>query len=144
MSSHIIDPSAFTNVSEPRLQNLLRTGVAKAIFLQGVFPFAGRGFFSIHSLNEALSYDVPEGRRAEVVYFRGGNLSDDLLYLTVSADGKPIRYFPVGPKSDFHVPLVITESHGAGTKIEIGFAAPRALTGSVVVDAGIIEYPEGA
>jgi hypothetical protein len=143
MPPDIIDPHAIANVSEPRLQNLLRTGVAKGVFLQGVFPFAGRGFFSAHSLNDSLAYEVPADCRAELVYFRGGNMSDDLLYLTVSANGKPIRYFPVGPKSDFHVPLAIVESHPAGTRFEIGFASPRGITGSIVVDAGFVEYPEG-
>ncbi|CAA9545568.1 MAG: hypothetical protein AVDCRST_MAG88-373, partial [uncultured Thermomicrobiales bacterium] len=84
-------------------------------------------------------YRVPPGRTAEVVYFRAGNLSDDLLYLTLSADGKPVRYFPVGPKADFHVPLVIVESHAAGTRIEVGLAAPRGVSGTVVVDVGIVE-----
>jgi assimilatory nitrate reductase catalytic subunit len=60
------------------------------------------------------------------------------------ADGKPIRYFPVGPKGDFHVPLVIVESQPSGTKLEVGFAAPRSLTGSIVVDVGIVEIPEGS
>ncbi len=143
MPPDVIDPNALSNVSEPRLQHLIRTGAAKPLFLQGVFPFAGRGFFSTHTLNDSLVYEVPAGRRAELVYFRGGNLSDDLIYLTVTANSKPIRYFPVGPKGDFHIPLVVTESHPAGTRLEIGFAASRALTGSIVVDAGFIEYPDG-
>jgi assimilatory nitrate reductase catalytic subunit len=143
MPPDILQNHTETSVSEPRHQHLLRTGIAKAVFLQGVFPFAGRGFFSIHLLDESLTYEVPSNKRAELVYFRGGNLSDDLLYLTVTANGKPIRYFTVGPKGDFHVPLVITDSQPAGTRLQIMFAAPRALTGSIVVDAGFIEYPEG-
>ena len=125
--------------SETRLQRLVRTGAATPRFLQGVYPFVGRGVFDLGPLNDALSYRVPPGRTAEVVYFRAGNLSDDLLYLTLSADGKPVRYFPVGPKADFHVPLVIVESHPAGTRIEVGLAAPRGLSGTVVVDVGIVE-----
>ena len=79
---------------------------------------------------------------AEVVYFRAGNLSDDLLYLTLSINSQPVRYFPVGAKADFHVPLAIVEAYPAGTVIEVGLAAPRGLAGSVVIDVGILEMSE--
>jgi assimilatory nitrate reductase catalytic subunit len=144
MQTNLIESTNASAVSEPRLSHLLRTGKAKPVFLQGAFPFAGRGFFTPKTLNDALVYEVPPQCTAEVVYFRAGNLSDDLVYLTLMADGKPIRYFPVGPKGDFHVPLVIVESQPSGTKLEVGFAAPRSLTGSIVVDVGIVEIPEGS
>jgi assimilatory nitrate reductase catalytic subunit len=131
-----------TITTETRQQQKLRTGEAMPRFLQGVFPFAGRGFFDLGPLNDALSYQVPPGKSAEVIYFRAGNLSDDLLYLALSVNGQPVRYFPVGPKADFHVPLSIVESHPAGSRIEICLAAPRGLTGSVVVDVGILEESE--
>jgi assimilatory nitrate reductase catalytic subunit len=98
-------------VSETRLERLIRTGEATPRFLQGVYP-------------------VPPNKTAEVLYFRGGNLS---------ADGAPVRYFPVGPKADFHVPLAIVEPHPADTRLEVGLAAPRGLAGTVVVDVGIVE-----
>lgn len=126
-------------MTETRQQRLTRLGEATPRFLQGVFPFAGRGFFDLGPLNDALCYHVPAGRTAEVIYFRAGNLSDDLIYLALSLDGLPVRYFPVGPKSDFHVPLSIIETHPAGSRLEIALAAPRGLTGSVVVDVGILE-----
>lgn len=125
--------------SETRLQHLIRHGQARARFLQGVYPFMGRGVFDLAPLNDALSYTVPQGRTAEVVYFRAGNLSDDLLYLTLSANGESIRYFPVGPKADLHVPLAIIEAYPAGTRFDICLAAPRGLSGTVVVDVGIVE-----
>ena len=128
--------------TETRQQQRLRTGEATPRFLQGVFPFAGRGFFDLGPLNDALCYQVPAGKTAEVIYFRAGNLSDDLLYLALSVNGLPIRYFPVGPKADFHVPLSIVEAHPAGSRIEVCLAAPRGLTGSVVVDVGILEESE--
>ena len=131
-----------TITTETRQQQKLRTGEAAPRFLQGVFPFAGRGFFDLGPLNDALCYQVPPGKSAEVIYFRAGNLSDDLLYLALSVNGQPVRYFPVGPKADFHVPLSIVESHPAGSRIEICLAAPRGLTGSVVVDVGILEEGE--
>lgn len=128
-----------TITTETRQQRLTRLGLATPRFLQGVYPFAGRGFFEVGPLNDALSYVVPKEAQAEVIYFRAGNLSDDLIYLALCVNSLPIRYFPVGPKADFHVPLSITETHPAGSKIEVGFAAPRGLTGSIVLDVGLLE-----
>ena len=131
-------PAAFT-AYETRIERLMRLGRATPRFLQGVFPFAGRGVFDLVPLNDALAYTVPVGKTAQVLYVRAGNLSDDLLYLTLTANDTPIRYFPIGPKADFHVSLVITETHPAGTRLEIGIAAPRGLSGTVIVDVGMIE-----
>ena len=125
--------------SETRTEYLLRVGKATPRFLQGVYPFAGRGVFDLALLHEELTYVVPAGKSAQVVYFRAGNVSDDLLYLALTANDRPVRYFPVGPKSDFHVPLAIVELHPAGTRLQVGLAAPRGLTGSVIVDVGLIE-----
>lgn len=128
-----------TVMTETRLQRLLRAGGAAPRFLQGVYPFAGRGVFDLGPLHDELCYTVPRGAAAEVVYFRAGNLADDILYLTLSVNGKAVRYFPAGPKSDFHVPLAIVETYPTGSLIEVGIAAPRGLTGTVVVDVGLIE-----
>ena len=128
-----------TLTTETRQQRLTRLGLATPRFLQGVYPFAGRGFFEVGPLNDALCYVVPAYTRAEVIYVRAGNLSDDLIYLALCVNSQPVRYFPVGPKADFHVPLSITESYPVGAKIEVGFAAPRGLNGAVVVDVGILE-----
>ncbi len=128
-----------TLTTETRRERQIRLGRATPRFLQGVYPFAGRGFFEVAPLNESLSYTVPEGTAAEVIYVRAGNLSDDLIYLAVCLNSIPVRYFPVGPKADFHVPLSITEAYPAGSTIEVGFAAPRGLTGSVVIDVGLLE-----
>lgn len=131
-----------TIISEPRRERLLRTGAASSRFLQGVFPFAGRGLFELVPLDDTLTYVVPESKTAELVYFRAGNHSEDLLYLAVAANDTPIRYFAIGPKSDFHVPLAILEPHPAGTRLSILFAAPRGLSGTLIVDAGIVEIHE--
>jgi len=128
-----------TFTTETRQQRLMRTGQAAPRFLQGVYPFAGRGVFGLAPLSDELCYQVPAGKTAEVIYFRAGNLSDDLLYLALSLNGRPVRYFPVGPKADFHVPLSIVESYPAGSRIEVCLAAPRGLTGTIVVDVGILE-----
>ena len=128
-----------TITTETRQQRLTRLGLATPRFLQGVYPFAGRGFFDVGPLHDALCYIVPKGANAEVIYFRAGNLSDDLIYLALCVNGLPARYFPVGPKADFHVPLSITEAYPGGARIEVGLAAPRGLSGAVVVDVGILE-----
>ena len=141
-SQNLFEADALT--TETRQQRLLRTGRAAPRFLQGVYPFVGRGFFDLGPLHDSLSYRVPEGRTAEVIYFRAGNLSDDLIYLALSVDGRPVRYFPVGPKADFHVPLSIVETHPAGARLEVGLAAPRGLSGTVVVDVGILEESASA
>lgn len=127
---------------ETRHQRLTRLELAVPRFLQGVYPFAGRGFFDVSPLNDALCYVVPVSTTAEVIYVRAGNLSDDLLYLALCVNGQPVRYFPVGPKADLHVPLSIIEVHPAGTQLAVGLAAPRGLSGSVVVDVGILEEKE--
>jgi assimilatory nitrate reductase catalytic subunit len=131
-------------MSSPSSYNgrLVDNELATPRFLQGAFPFAGRGLFELSPLDERLRYTVPTQSSARVVYFRGGNHSDDLIYLVLAANGTPIRYFPAGPKGDFHVPLVIVETHPAGVLLEILIAAPRGLSGTVIVDAGIIESPE--
>lgn len=124
---------------ETRQQLLIRTGKATPRFLQGVYPFAGRGVFDPGPLHDELRYVIPKDRTAEVIYFRAGNLSDDILYLAVATNGVPVRYFPIGPKGDIHVPLAIVEEYPAGTKIEIIMAAPRGLAGTIVVDCGLLE-----
>ncbi len=136
------ESAADTITTETRHHRMVRTGQARPRFLQGVYPFAGRGVFDLGPLNDALCYQVPAGKAAEVLYVRAGNLSDDILYLALSVNGQAVRYFPVGPKADFHVPLSIVESYPAGSRIEVCLAAPRGLTGTVVVDVGILEESE--
>lgn len=80
---------------------------------------------------------------ARVRLVRGGRLSDDLVYICVTANGTPIRYFPTGPKGDAHVMLAIVEQHLAGVRLDVCLAAPRGLVGSVVVDVGFIELEAG-
>lgn len=139
----VSSPSAAL-ITETRLESLLRQGRATPRFLQGVYPFAGRSVFDLAPLYEELLYVVPAAHSAQIVYFRAGNLADDLIYLTLSANDVPVRYFPVGPKSDFHVPLAIVETYAAGTRLQVCFAAPRGLTGAVILDVGIVEIAEAS
>jgi len=129
-------------VTETRVERLVRTRAATPRFLQGVFPFAGRGLFDPVTVDDSLDYTVPAGTTTEILYFRAGNWSDDLIYFTIYADSVPIRYFPVAPKGDCHVSLAIVDPHRPGTRLSVVIAAPRNITGTVIVDVGLIEVAE--
>ena len=136
------DRSGPVVIRETRLERLLGTGQATPRFLQGIYPFMGRGLFEPEPLHPELTYVVPEGTHAEVLYFRAGNHASDLIYLTLLINGKPGRYFPIGPQGDIHVPLAIIEQHPAGTRLEVGYAAAHGLTDAVIVDLGLVEVRE--
>ncbi len=140
ISAQLIPPNIPPNPGgETRLAYLVRTGRAKPVFFQGVYAFIGNGVADLQPLDDSLEYTVPPGRAAEPIYFRAGNLSDDLIYLCLTSNGRPIRYIPVSPKGDVHITLAIVESHPAGTVLGVSFAAPRDLSGTVVTDVGIVE-----
>lgn len=126
-------------LTETQQERALRTGAATPRFLQGVFPFVGRGLFDLAPLDDSLTYTVPGGKKTQFVYFRAGNASDELVYLAFAVNGAPVRYFPVGPNADFHVSLAIVEPHLSGTRLSLLIAAPRGTTGTVIVDAGFME-----
>ena len=108
-------------------------------FLQGVFAFEGRGIDQPFPIGGALSYTVPDGVTVQPVYFRGGNTTDELVYLVLMRDGQPMRYFPIGAKADVHVPLRIVEDLASGTVLDLHLAAPEGVAGAVVVDLGLVE-----
>jgi hypothetical protein len=108
-------------------------------FLQGVFAFDGRGIDEPFPIGDAFSYTVPDGAKAQAVYFRGGNTTAELVYLVLMRDGQPMRYFPIGAKADVHVPLRIVEDLDGGTVLELYLAAPEGVAGAVVVDFGLVE-----
>ncbi|MFI7591925.1 molybdopterin oxidoreductase [Micromonospora sp. NPDC049359] len=82
---------------------------------------------------------VPGGVVAQPVYFRGGNASAELICVLLMRDGQPMRYFPIGAKSDVHVPLRVVEDLDSGTSIEVHVAAPAGVSGTVIVDLGLVE-----
>ena len=108
-------------------------------FLQGVYAFDGKGLDQPLPVDGALTYVVPDGVVAQAVYFRGGNAADELIYLVLLRDGKPMRYFPIGAKADVHVPLRVVEDLDSGTTVELHLAAPAGVAGTVVVDLGLVE-----
>ena len=108
-------------------------------FLSGIFAFNGTGLDSASPLDASLAYTVSASRRAQLVYLRAGNSSDELVCLTLLRDGKPMRLFPVGAKSSEHVPLTVTEDLQPETRLEILASAPAGTSGHIVIDLGLIE-----
>jgi hypothetical protein len=108
-------------------------------FLQGAFPFEGKGLDQPAPLGPELSYVVPDGVSAQAVYFRGGNAAAELICVVLMRDGKPMRYFPIGARGDVHVPLRVVEDLTSGTGVELWLAAPAGISGTVIVDLGLVE-----
>jgi assimilatory nitrate reductase catalytic subunit len=108
-------------------------------FLQGVYDFDGRGLHEPFLLDPQLTYTVPVGNEAQLVYFRGGNASAGLVCAIVMRDGEPMRYFPIGARSTTHVALRVVEDLLAETRIELHLAAPSGAVGQVVIDLGLME-----
>jgi hypothetical protein len=108
-------------------------------FLQGLFSFEGKGLDQPLSPMPRLSYRVPFDKRAQLLYCRAGNSCPELIYLLITRDGKPMRYFPLGAKSDCHVPLAVVEDLRPDTELEVLVAAPASVSGTVVLDIGLVE-----
>lgn len=111
----------------------------KSVFLQGVYAFEGHGLQQPFLLTPELNYTVAADRRGQLTYVRVGNSTEALIYLLLMRDGAPMRYFPVGAKSDIHVALTIVEDLMPDTRFEVFLAAPEGVKGMVVVDIGLIE-----
>jgi len=108
-------------------------------FLNGAYHFEGAGLDQPALLDPSLVYVVPADKRAQLIYLRGGNSSAELAYLTLMQDGKPARTFPIGAKAGTHVPLAVVEDLQPDTRIEVFFGAASGVSGTIVLDLGIIE-----
>jgi len=111
----------------------------KPQFIQGVFGFEGAGLTNPMPLGAGASYRVPPDKRAQIVYLRAGNSADALITLSLLRDGKVMRLFPLGAKQSLHVSLAMTEDVFPDSLLELSVAAPKGLTGVVVVDLGLFE-----
>jgi assimilatory nitrate reductase catalytic subunit len=111
----------------------------KSVFLQGIFPFEGLGMDKPALIDDALQYVVPFGATAQALYFRGGNSSDAMVAVVLLRAGLPMRYFPIGARDGTHVVLRVVEDLDGGTELELRLAAPEGVTGSVVIDFGLVE-----
>jgi len=108
-------------------------------FIQGIFNFEGRGLAAPQPLAEGISYQVPGDKRAQLIYMRAGNSSETLVTLVLTRDGKTMRYFPIGAQASLHVPLAVVEDIFPESVLQILVAAPTGVTGSIVLDFGLLE-----
>ncbi len=108
-------------------------------FLQTIAEFDGRGLDDYFPLDPPLSYTVPEGAQAQCVYFRGGNSTDELVCIVLLRDGRPMRLFPIGARQAIHFPLRVTEDLLSETRLDVHISAPKGVSGSVVIDLGLLE-----
>ena len=111
----------------------------KPVFIQGVFAFEGFGIARPVSFEPPVIYLVPSDKRAQTIYFRAGNAADEMIYLVLTRNGRPMRYFPVGAKGAIHVPLAVVEDLPPGSAIEVLIGAPQGLKSSIVLDIGFME-----
>ena len=105
-------------------------------FVQGIFTFSGSGFDLPVPL---ASYTVSPDKRAQLIYLRAGNSSDELVAIALIRDGAPMRLFPIGAKSGEHVALAVVEDIPPETKLDIAVAAPAGTAGTIVLDFGLVE-----
>lgn len=110
-----------------------------SVFRQGIFEFEGHGLEKSAPIDDSLHYVVPLGSTAQALYFRGGNSSNELIVVVLLRGGVPMRYFPIGARGHTHVALRVVEDLDAGTELELQLAAPEGVTGSVVIDFGLVE-----
>ena len=114
--------------------------ISTNVFLQGIYPFDGAGMDKPVAIHDDLTHLVPAGVVSQALYFRGGNTTDELVAVVLMRDGVPMRYFPIGAKSDVHVPLRVVEDIDSGSVIELHLLAPNGTQGSVIVDLGMVEH----
>jgi hypothetical protein len=108
-------------------------------FIQGFFEFEGQGFKKLTPLEPSASYTVPSDKRAQLIYMRAGNTSDDVVTLVLTRDETPMRYFPLGARSTSHVSLAVVEDIFPESVLTVLVAAPPETKGTVVVDFGFVE-----
>ena len=109
------------------------------VFLQGLYSFEGSGLDTPMPLKPAVTYSVPGDKRTQLIYFRAGNSSPEMIYVLLRRNHKPMRYFAVGAKGAIHVPLAVVEDLHPDTMLEVFLAAPAGVKGSLVLDIGLVE-----
>jgi hypothetical protein len=107
-------------------------------FIQGVISFIGAGYARPVQLTGA-SFTVAPDKRAQPLYFRGGNSTGEMITIALIRDGKVMRYFPIGAKASEHVQLAVVEDLEPETNLQLAILAPEGSAGTVVVDLGLVE-----
>jgi hypothetical protein len=108
-------------------------------FLQGIYRFEGCGLENPGRFEPPITYRVPLDRRAQLIYGRVGNPNPALIYLLLTCDQKPMRYFPVGAQAGMNIQLFVIEDILPESEIEILIGAPAGLKGMAMVDFGLME-----
>ena len=108
-------------------------------FVQGIGTFVGKGLDSPIPFAPRLVYSVPHDKRAQLLYLRSGNSTDEMIYLLLSRNSRRMRYFPIAAKGAIHVQLAIVEEIGPESEMELLVGAPEGVSGSILVDMGLME-----
>ncbi len=108
-------------------------------FLQGIYTFTGAGYASPTPISDALAYTVPATKRAQLIYFRGGNSSAEMVDVVVFRDGKVMRHFPIAAHGAMHLALAVVEDLEPDQTLTFSVAAPAGTSGTLVIDVGLIE-----
>jgi hypothetical protein len=105
----------------------------------GIFAFTGAGYGAPVVPEGLPSYSVPDDKRAQLIYLRAGNSTDEMVVLILLRNGAPMRLFPLGAKSGQHVSLAVIEDLFPDTKLDVQIAAPDGLSGMLALDMGLVE-----
>ncbi len=105
--------------------------------LTGMHEFNGAGYAAPVPLG--VSYQVPADRRAQMVYFRAGNSTAEMVAVILMRDGIAMRTFPIGAKDAVHVPLAVVEDLPPDTRLEMMMVAPTGTSGTLALDVGLVE-----
>ena len=108
-------------------------------FIQGVFQLRGRAASTMPArAGRRLAYKVPPDKRAQIIYLRAGNSADELIYLILLRDGKPMRYFPIGAKQSDPRAAGGDRGHLPREPARVLVAAPEGRSRAIVViDIGL-------
>ena len=107
--------------------------------ITGIFSFTGAGFARPVPLDGLAAYATPADKRAQLIYLRAGNSAAEMVALVLLRNGVPMRLFPLGARSGQHVPLAVVEDLFPETRLELHVAAPEGLSGTIVLDMGLVE-----
>lgn len=111
----------------------------KPSFLQGLYSYEGRGLATPVAFGPPLAYTVPYEKRSQLIYFRAGNPSAEMIYVVLMRRAEPLRYFPISARGAVHVPLALVEDLSPQTRVDVMIGAPEGMTGSVLLDIGFVE-----
>ena len=111
----------------------------KPNFIQGLYSFEGRGLNTPVAFDPPIAYTVPFAKRSQLIYFRAGNSSAEMIFVVLMRRSEPLRYFPIGAKGAVHVPLAVVEDLNPETRLDVMIGAPEGVHGSILLDIGFVE-----